>query len=132
MVKQLNFDDYTQSLESVMKAEGKQTTQQKLETFEAWARRNPEALKLMHSKALQLYFTGHGFSVKYLMEWLRYEGCVQLEATSYGVPEDEYKLPNAYAPIIARLFVKKSPELQSELILHKSEFDGYELPDVVF
>ena len=129
---QLNLDDYTQTLEAVIRTEGKQTTEQKLETFEAWAKRNPEALSLMYQKALALHYTHNGFSIKYLIEWMRYEGCMQLTATKDGVPEDAYKVPNAFAPIIARLFVRRSPELREVLVLHKSEFDGHELPEVVW
>ena len=129
---QPNFDDYTQSLEQIIKAEGKQTTEQKLETFGRWAEKNYLALRAMLEHAQTLYFNGCGFSIKYLIEWLRYDGRMQLQSTNDGVPEDAYKLPNAFAPIIARMFVKKKPYLRDVIKLHKSEFDDYPIPEVDF
>ena len=129
---QLSFDDLTYPLEAVMAAEGKPTPAQKVETFQEWVRLNPDALRLMYDHAMLLYGNRRHFSIKYLMEWLRYEGGMELESTADGVAEDEYKLPNAYAPIIARLFVERKPELLSEIQLNKSEFDEVDLSGVVW
>ena len=74
--------------------------------FNGWCQRNPDALRWLYAEALRCEAAGRRFSVKSLVERMRWDDVVTLERDGERV-----SLPNAYAPIIARCLVLARPSL---------------------
>ncbi len=126
----MNFDDYTQPLEAVMRQERSRIYSMPLKVadrrylFSEWCERNPRALREIELTALAIDARGLRVSTKYLVEKQRYEGAAKL----VGVPfvddqgdEHTYGINNSDSPLLARWLLERHPKLNIEL--RSSMFD---------
>lgn len=95
--------------------------------FNFWCQRNPDALRWLYAEALRHEAAGRRFSVKSLIERMRWDDAVMLERDG-----DAFSLPNAYAPIIARCLVLARPSLHTRdlLRINPSVYDWLPLTNV--
>lgn len=95
--------------------------------FHFWCRRNPNALRWLRSQAMAYEAQGRRFSMKSLIERMRWDSGVTIESDSEAV-----SLPNAYAPILARCLVMARPNvyMRNLLRINPSVYDWLPLPDV--
>lgn len=124
---QLSFDDYTLPLEAVVKAEREARTPETiLDAFTEWVERNPNAMRAMYRKAIDLAYRGKRVSAKYLVEWLRYDADVSLSPNK----EADWKVPNEFTPLVARYLVRRNQGLEAHFEMKPSAFDKLELPKI--
>lgn len=130
----MDFDDYSQPLEAVVREErGKLRpvplrAQDQVELFEEWVRLNPEAMREMELTALAIDARGVRVSTKYLIEKLRYEGASRLTpVTFYDCQGNKhtYSTCNAFTPIMARWLLARHPGMR--VVTARSMFDGMEI-----
>ena len=93
--------------------------------FRKWCAANPEAVKWLYSEALAYEANHRQFSVRHLVERLRWDSGIALEG---GSP----RVPNIFTPIIARCLVIKRPKMYVDRLLqiNASVYDWLVLPDV--
>lgn len=72
--------------------------------FEAFHKRNPHILRMLHQLALAVHRRGKKIGMKALWEKLRYEYVVETD-------DDVYRLNNNYTSRYARLLMETYPEL---------------------
>lgn len=119
----IDVEDYTQSLDDVVRAERLVTyplplkVEDRQRLFDEWCRLNPSALDQMEQAALDIDARGLRVSAKYLIERQRYEGSARL----VGVPFFDgdgvrhlYAINNTDTPLIARWLLGRHPDLDIE------------------
>lgn len=128
--RQLDLDDLTRPLESVMAYERrcavKLTPEERQALFGRWCALNPEAVSAMEAEALRCD-AEYGFvSAKYLLHWLRQ---TRPWLAQVGVPYEDmqgrqhaYKVNNNDGAALARWLLSRHPSLRVEL--RRSELDG--------
>lgn len=132
----MNTDDFTQSLESVIRQERMSVyplplkIQDRRELFAKWCELNPKTLRSIELTALAINQRGMRVSTKYLIEKQRYEGAYELA----GVPfldgngqEHLYAINNTDTPLLSRWLLARHPDLNIET--RKSIYDGKEVDD---
>lgn len=120
----MNTDDFTQTLESVIKQERMEIyplplkAEDRRELFAKWCERNPKALKQIELTAVSIDERGMRVSSKYLVEKQRYEGACKL----VGVPfydgngiEHVYSINNTDTALISRWLLERHPKLNIEV-----------------
>ena len=132
----VDYEDFTQSLEKVVREERNRVYPMPLKTedrkylFAEWCRLNPRALREIELTALAIDARGMRVSTKYLIEKQRYEGRFKL----VGVPfvddqgtEHVYGINNSDSSLLARWLLKRNPDMNIEL--RTSMFDKKEKKD---
>lgn len=120
----MNTDDYTQSVETVMREERQHVYPMPLRVadrrylFKEWCEKNPQAIREIELTALAIDARGLRVSTKYLIEKQRYEGHAKLN----GVPfyddqgnEHTYGINNSDSSLLARWLLERNPEMRVEL-----------------
>lgn len=126
----MDFDDFSQPLEAVMREERRCVRSMPLRAedrrslFREWCELNPLALREIDLTACAIDARGLQVSTKYLIEKQRYEGRARL----VGVPffdgagcEHVYGINNSDSPLLARWLLDRHPEMRIEL--RRSMFD---------
>lgn len=124
----INVDDYTQSVGSVISAEkhyrsplGPDAIR---ELWMMWKQRNPEAMHYIEQQALSISWTSGRVSAKYLVEKLRYESGIKLNAVPL-VDEDgkerRYGINNTLTHFIGAWLKERHQDMQIEV--KRSRFD---------
>ena len=126
----MNTDDYTQSVEAVIRQERQRVYSMPLKVsdrryhFKEWCEHNPKALREIELTALAIDARGLRVSTKYLIERQRYEGRVKLVGVPFfddsGV-EHTYGINNSDSSLLARWLLERNPEMRIEL--RQSMFD---------
>ena len=95
--------------------------------FNFWCQRNPEALRWLYKQALLYEAAGRRFSMKSLIERMRWDDVVTFERDGKTV-----SLPNVYAPILARCLILARPNLYTRDLLrvNPSVYDWLPLTNV--
>lgn len=128
----MDVDDYTRSLDSVMRDESKPRplplrVQDHRELFKQWCDSNPEALREIELTALAISAHGKRVSTKYLIEKQRYEGRAKLNpVTFYDLSgrEHTYGINNTMTPMLARYLLGRHPDM--DIVIKQSIFDEKE------
>jgi hypothetical protein len=124
----IDVEDYTQSVGSVMNAEKRYRYPLDpgavRELWMMWKQRNPEAMEYIEHQARSVSWTSGRVSAKYLVEKLRYESGIKLNAVPF-VDEDgnerRYGISNTLTHFIGVWLKERHPELKIEV--KKSRFD---------
>lgn len=120
----MNTDDYTQSVEAVMREERRRVYSMPLKVadrrylFKEWCDKNPQAIREIELTALAIDARGLRVSTKYLIEKQRYEGHVKLNGVPFyddqGV-QHVYGINNSDSSLLARWLLERNPEMRIEL-----------------
>lgn len=120
----MNTDDYTQSVEAVMREERQRVYSMPLKVadrrylFKEWCEKNPKAIREIELTALAIDARGLRVSTKYLIEKQRYEGHVKLNGVPFyddqGV-QHVYGINNSDSSLLARWLLERNPEMRIEL-----------------
>ena len=124
----INVDDYTQSVGSVMSAEKHYRYPLEpnaiRELWMMWKQRNPEAMHYIEQQAIAINWTSYRVSAKYIVEKLRYESGIKLNAVPF-VDEDgnerTYGINNTITHFIGVWLKERHPDMQIEV--KRSRFD---------
>lgn len=125
----MDFDNYTQPLEKVMRSEQKRRSYplkaiDHKDLFEEWMRLNPEAMREIEYAAIAIDKRGLRVSAKYLIERQRYEGRARLTPVTFFDDfgnKHTYGVCNTITPLLARWLLKRHPDMN--IVTHKSYFD---------
>lgn len=88
----------------------------KVRSFREWCRLNPERVKDLEEYALNEAQHGRRFAIKTIIERIRWFDYV----TAEGQP---VKISNDYAPLFARVLIRKYPQLEKFIETRPSMFD---------
>ena len=119
----IDVEDYTQSVDDVVKAERLATyplplkVEDRRRLFDEWCGLNPDVLDEMELAALNIDARGLRVSAKYLTERQRYEGRVNIVGVPFFDGEGVrhlYAINNTDTPLIARWLLARHPDLNIE------------------
>lgn len=125
----MDFDDYTQPLENVIRSERKRRpddlrVEDQIELFKKWMAANGSVVDEMERRAVEIDDSGRRVSARYLIERQRYEGVFDIVPVSfvddYG-NEHLYSFPNGLSPLFARWLKSRHPGMN--IVMSKSIFD---------
>lgn len=126
----MDFDNYTQPLESVIRQECIRRpwplkAADRMYLFEQWMRLNPSAIREIEYAAISIDKRGMRVSTKYLIERQRYEGRSRLVPVvfvdQFGT-KHSWSINNNFTPLLARWLLKRHPDMRIET--RKSHFDN--------
>lgn len=127
----IDYDDYTQPLERVMREERRYEVpldaKAVRELWNVWRSQNREAMRYIESQAMEVDWQGKRVSAKYLVEKLRYESGIKLNAvpfTDTDGKEHTYGVSNTLTHFIGVWLKERNPRLDIEV--KRSRFDEEE------
>lgn len=88
----------------------------RLRAFCGWCRANPRLIEAIEDYALNEASQGKKFAVKAIVEWIRWHDYVD----DSGQP---VKLSNDYAPMLARMLIRKYPQVREYIEIRPSMYD---------
>lgn len=129
MVRMMDFEDYTQTLEAVAWYERRFAmplcADDRRHLFARWVEKNPDAMREMEGWATYLQMMGRRISARYLIEKERHEGTCKLTPepfTDTDGKEHEYAINNSDGSLLARWLLARHPTMNIET--RRSLFDG--------
>ena len=131
MVRMMDFEDYTQTLESVAWNERRCAfplcADDRRRLFADWVSANADAVREMEGWATYLQMMGRRISARYLIEKERHEGTCKLTPIPYvdgNGQRREYAINNSDGSLLARWLLARHPTMNIET--RRSLFDGAE------